>query len=124
MDEFIIGVDFDGTIVKNDYPGIGKLKSGVFFILPLLWMMKFTIILWTCREGELLREATDFCHIHGINLDYVNRNSPKRIETYGGDCRKLSCDLLVDDTAGVVNWYWVFIKALFLRWKKNIRREN
>lgn len=116
----IIGIDFDGTIVKNKWPEIGKPK---FMALPVLWWIQsrgHTLILNTCREGKLELNACWWLLGRGVRLDYVNQNASSRIKEYEGDCRKISCDLLVDDTAGFVFWPWVYLRVKFkelrLKW--------
>ncbi len=117
-----IGVDFDGTIVVNKYPSIGQPK---FLVIPVLkWLTKrHTVILWTCREGRRLDEAIKWCKQRGVEFHFVNCNSFERIRQYNGDCRKLSCDMLIDDNAGFIFWPWVFIKVLFRGWKHE-RRDS
>ncbi len=111
----IIGVDFDVTIAVSRYPEIIKPK---FMAIPILkWLMKrHTCVLWTCRSGEPLEQAILWLKEHGIKFDYINCNTPERIKQYGGDCRKLSCDLLIDDTAGFIFWPMVAIKVLVKEW--------
>jgi len=46
-----------------------------------------------------LRVATAYCAIHGLFFDAVNENLPERIKAFGGDCRKISCDIFYDDKA-------------------------
>jgi len=113
----VIGVDFDGTIVKDRYPNIGKPKFLAFESLKRL-SKSHTLILWTCRKDKELDEVIKYCEQHGIKFNYVNQNTFSRIREYGGDCRKLSCDLLIDDKAGLVFWPWVLIKAWYLSIKK------
>lgn len=112
MKKLVIGLDFDGTIVKSRYPKIGRFKFGAKFVCRWLYRRGHTLILWTCREGILLDEAVWACWMKGINFHYHNENTTERIEQYGGDCRKLSSDILVDDTAGFVFWPWVLIRTL------------
>lgn len=115
----IIAIDFDGTVVKNDWPNIGKLR---LFAVPVLkWLNKHHyLILYTCREGMLLREAEEFLWTKGIGFRYVNVNLGKRIREYGNDCRKISADLYIDDRAvGYWNWPLVFISILgMMAWQK------
>lgn len=116
----VLGVDFDGTIVKSKYPDIGRFKFGAR--LMLRWLYKrHTLVLWTCREGMYLDQAVWACKVKGIHFHFHNQNTGERIAQYGGDCRKLSCDLLIDDMAGFVFWPWVFIKVLFREQK--LKRE-
>lgn len=56
-----------------------------------------TIILWTCREGKRLQEATQFCRDHGLMLNYINRNPPEVIRRLGYDPRKIYADIYIDD---------------------------
>ena len=55
------------------------------------------IILWTCREGERLLKAVDWCWEHGLAFDAVNENLPEMIEWHGNDCRKIFADVYIDD---------------------------
>jgi len=111
MKKLVIGLDFDGTVVKSAYPKIGKPK---FLALPILrWLMqRHTVVLWTCRSGQYLDDALRWCRDNGLRFEFVNCNIFDRIRAYGGDCRKLSCDILVDDTAGVIFWPWVVVRTL------------
>ena len=105
MKKLVIGLDFDGTVVKSAYPKIGKPK---FLSLPILrWLMqRHTVVLWTCRSGQHLDDALRWCRDNGLRFEFVNCNTFDRIRAYGGDCRKLSCDILVDDKAGVIVCPW------------------
>ena len=55
------------------------------------------IILWTCRQGERLQQAVEWCKQFGLEFDAVNENLPEMIEHYGGDTRKVFYDVLIDD---------------------------
>lgn len=55
------------------------------------------IILWTCRCGERLQDAVDWCKMYGLEFDAVNENLPEMIEKYGNDSRKIFYDVLIDD---------------------------
>lgn len=57
------------------------------------------IILWTCRCGQPLADAVEFCRTHGLEFDAVNENLPEMIEAYGEDSRKVSADKYIDDAA-------------------------
>jgi len=112
MKKLVIGIDFDGTIVVSKYPSIGQPKF--LAISVLRWLTKrHTVILWTCREGRRLDEAIKWCKQRGVEFQFVNCNSFERIRQYNGDCRKLSCDMLIDDVAGFVFWPWVLVRVLF-----------
>ena len=63
-----IAVDFDGTIVENKYPEIGKELPFAIHTLQLLQEEGNRIILFTSREGELLDAAVAFCHERGLDF--------------------------------------------------------
>ena len=56
-----LAIDFDGTIVDDAYPGIGKPKTFVFETLRKLQSEGYRLILWTYRHGDSLNEAVEFC---------------------------------------------------------------
>ena len=117
----VIAVDFDGTIVKNRWPDIGPFR---FLARPVLrWLQRrgHTLILWTCREHKHLGAAKRFLWLHGIWFDYYNLNAPARVTEYGGDCRKISADLYIDDRAGWVFWPFVWLKILLLEAREWLR---
>ena len=68
----IIAVDFDGTIVDDAYPAIGKAKLFAFDTLKKLQDEGHRLILWTYRSGKKLEEAVNFCEAQGIVFYAVN----------------------------------------------------
>ena len=54
QDRLIIAVDFDGTIVEDAYPKIGKTRIFAFETLKRLQQDGHRLILWTYRSGCLL----------------------------------------------------------------------
>lgn len=96
--DMIIAVDFDGTLCEDKYPDIGIPKD-TFYNIRHYKELGATLILNTCRNGELLRAAVEWCKRRGLTFDYVNENAPSRIKQYGGDTRKISADLYIDDKA-------------------------
>lgn len=98
----VIAVDFDGTIVEHRYPQIGKELP--FAVSTLRQLQKeqpdLRLILWTVREGELLRQAVDWCAERGLTFFAVNSNYPEELPTEssaGQGCRKVTADLYIDD---------------------------
>ena len=73
----IIAVDFDGTIVENNYPGIGREMPFATEVLKKLQQENHRLILWTVREGKLLEEAVAFCRERGLEFYAVNRDYPE-----------------------------------------------
>ncbi len=93
----IIAIDFDGTIVENAFPAIGEMRSGAKKHIKKLRQRGYKIIISTCREGDKATEAKAYLEARNVPFDAFNENLPEMIELYGGDCRKISADIYVDD---------------------------
>jgi hypothetical protein len=91
-----IAVDFDGTIVDHEYPGIGKEKLFAFQTLKELEKLGARLILWTFRAGKELDEAVEFCRKNGIEFYAVNKNYPEEVFNENIS-RKIDADLYIDD---------------------------
>jgi hypothetical protein len=105
----IIAVDFDGTIVEHAYPKIGKPIPFALEVLKKLQQEEHhTLLLWTVREGEFLKEAVDYCAKQGINFYAVNSNYPE--EEAGDTPRKLLADIFIDDKnlGGLPDWSVIY----------------
>lgn len=87
----IIAVDFDGTLCTNKYPEIGEPNLEIIKYLKQQKEQGAKIILWTCRSGDLLKNALNWCQNHKIALDCVNENLPEVTESFGSDTRKIFC---------------------------------
>lgn len=109
----IIAIDFDGTIVEDAYPKIGKPQIFAFETLRKLQAEGFRLILWTYRSGKPLKEAVAFCKENGINFYAVNKSFPEENfdDTYS---RKINADIFVDDRniGGFIGWTEVYKKIL------------
>ena len=104
-DQLIIAVDFDGTIVEDAYPKIGKPMLFAFETLTKLQEKGHRLILWTYRNGERLDEAVNFCEENGIHFYAVNKSFPE--EEYNESMsRKIHADLFIDDrnVGGFFGW--------------------
>ena len=101
----VLGVDFDGTLSFGKWPECGPANVGLLDFLKKRKADGDKLILWTCREGEELEDAVQWCSIQGITVDAVNDNLPEIIEQYGCNSRKISCDLYIDDKAVAGNVY-------------------
>jgi hydroxymethylpyrimidine pyrophosphatase-like HAD family hydrolase len=100
-----IAVDFDGTIVEDRYPGIGKPQLFAFETLKALQQQQHQLILWTVREGKALQEALDFCKKYGVEFYAVNKNFPEEV-LEPEQSRKLNVDFFIDDRniGGFLGW--------------------
>lgn len=99
MGDYIIAVDFDGTLCENAWPGIGEARAGVIDYVLGQQMTGAKLILWTNRKDERLEEAVKWCAARGIAFDAVNENLPEVIERFGGDTRKVFANEYLDDRA-------------------------
>ncbi len=106
----IIAIDFDGTIVEDAYPDIGKPKIFAFETLKQLQKDGHRLILWTYRNGRKLDKAVEFCRENGIEFYAVNKSYPEEDENDKSIPRKLNADLFVDDrnVGGFPGWGEVY----------------
>ena len=100
-----IAVDFDGTIVEHEYPGIGKDKLFAFETLRELQKHGALLILWTFRTGDELEKAVEYCKNNGIEFYAVNKNYPEE-EYKDSISRKINADVYIDDknVGGFPGW--------------------
>lgn len=80
----IIAVDFDDTLAKagEKYPEIGE---PTYLLTTLIGFRKIfkehlQIILWTCRAGEALQMAIDYCKERGLEFDAINEDVPATLK--------------------------------------------
>lgn len=107
----IIAIDFDGTIVENRYPEIGKEMPFAIEVLKKLQNERHRLILWTVREGKLLNEAVEFCKARGLEFYAVNRDYPEEEKERNNHfSRKLKADLWIDDRnlGGLPDWGTIY----------------
>ena len=100
-----IAVDFDGTIVENKFPEIGKPKLFSFESLIKLQKEGHQLILWTYRYGIKLEEAVEFCRKNGLEFYAVNQSYPE--EDFDMEIsRKILADIFIDDRnfGGMHGW--------------------
>lgn len=96
-----IAIDFDGCICTNAYPDIGAPNWSVINKACAEHAAGAGLILWTCREGELLRQAVDACTKWGLHFDAVNNSLPSWIAAFGNHPRKIGATEYWDDRAVV-----------------------
>ncbi|MFD2823015.1 BT0820 family HAD-type phosphatase [Lacinutrix iliipiscaria] len=108
-DKLILAIDFDGTIVDDAYPKVGKPKLFAIETLKKLQQDGHRLILWTYRSGKPLEEAVAFCKSKGITFYAVNKSFPE--EQYDDTkSRKIHADLFIDDRniGGFLGWGEVY----------------
>lgn len=57
------------------------------------------LILWTCREGLMLRAAVKACQEWGLTFDAINESLPDWIEAFANRPRKVGATEYWDDRA-------------------------
>lgn len=107
----IIAVDFDGTIVTDQYPKIGTELPFATETLRMLIKDRHRLILWTVREGKHLEEALEWCHQRGVDFYAVNKDFPEEdLEKTENSSRKIKADIFIDDRgiAGLPDWGQIY----------------
>ena len=105
MEKKTIAVDFDGTIVTNAYPDIGKPLLFAFDTLKKIQSEGHILILWTYRSGTKLEEAVAFCKKNGVTFYAVNKSYPEE-KISPNISRKINADVFIDDRniGGMMGW--------------------
>lgn len=96
----IVAVDFDGTLAETKFPEIIKPIPKMIKYCKQLQKGGAILILYTCRKGQDLQDAVEWCEGQGLIFDYVNENTAENIANYGGmDTRKIFAHEYIDDKA-------------------------
>jgi hypothetical protein len=108
----LIAVDFDGTIVEDKYPSVGKAKPFAIETLKMLQEDGHRLILWTYRYGSKLQDAVDFMVAQGVAPYAVNRSYPEEDAHPSDVSRKIHADLFIDDRnfGGFPGWGEIYQK--------------
>lgn len=106
----VLAVDFDGTVVVDRYPEIGKPMPFAFEALRKLAQDGHRIVLWTYRAGKPLDEAVAFMKKQGIDLYAVNESFPGEKVDFVRTSRKIHADFFIDDriVGGFPGWGTVY----------------
>ena len=107
----IIAVDFDGTIVRDRYPEIGREIPFPTSTLKMLMQEGHQFVLWTVRRGHTLEEAVEWCRERGVEFYAVNQSFPgEDQEESGSYSRKLKVDIFIDDrnVGGLPDWGTIY----------------
>lgn len=95
--KIILGVDFDGTIVENKFPGIGKMKPDADRVLKALSKSGFKIVIHTCRANPELGEDKSKKYIEDMEK-WLKDNEIPYDDIWKGVGKPL-VHLFVDDNA-------------------------
>ena len=90
----IYAVDLMEHCCESVFPGIGSPNMALINHLIKRRKQGNKIILWTCRCGERLKDAVEWCRGYGLEFDAVNENIQEMIKWHGNDCRKNFCRCL------------------------------
>ncbi|KAB2808093.1 BT0820 family HAD-type phosphatase [Phaeocystidibacter luteus] len=106
----LIAVDFDGTVVEDAYPEIGKPKLFAFETLKQLQKDGHRLILWTYRNGRYADKAAEFCKENGVEFYAVNASFPGEDRMDRNVPRKINADIFIDDrnVGGFPGWGEVY----------------
>jgi len=129
-----ITIDFDGTVVTEKWPDIGRLKFGAKWVINKL-SKKHTIIINTLREDKKVpflniernwkSEAREFLTKKGVTFHFLNENPLELIEKWGNS-RKLAGDVFIDDKNILPLTFWpliyvvLSIKIFYRKLKKKV----
>lgn len=78
-----IAIDFDGCLSTDAFPAIGEPNWPVINRAKAEQRAGAGLILWTCREDQLLLDAIAACEGWGLTFDAVNESLPDWIEAFG-----------------------------------------
>ncbi len=94
-----IAIDFDGCLCTDAFPAIGKPNWDVVNRAKQEQRDGAGLILWTCREGDLLEAAVDACWDWGLTFDAINESLPDWIKEFNNRPRKVGASEYWDDKA-------------------------
>lgn len=96
---YIVAVDFDGTLVEDKFPEIGKPIEKTWEHVRKCQASGVKVILWTSRDNDRLKDAVKFCNDRGLIFDAINENLPECIAMFNNDTRKIYANEYWDDKA-------------------------
>jgi len=126
----IVAIDFDGTIYADGYPDIeeGHFVKDAIDSIKIIQNAGWRTVLWTCREGDYLKDARQVLNDEGIYMDGYNENilTQEELDEFGfKDTRKIGADVYIDDKiiGGFTNWIAIKQKLLTLYDENNMQMD-
>ena len=112
----IISIDYDDTIGYQDFPRSGTIKPNAKEVINRLYDEGHHILIWTCRAFDRLETAKEYLKECGVKYHLINENLIHNIEKYGGDTRKQSAHIYIDDRQlGGIPDNWLVIEEMIRR---------
>lgn len=110
----IFAIDFDGTIVKHEYPKIGDLRPRAKSVINKLYDKGHYIIIWTCRNDPELTEAINYLKMIRIKYHKVNENAPLKLVGFK-TAPKIFANVYIDDLNLGGFPGWDYVRKLYLK---------
>jgi hydroxymethylpyrimidine pyrophosphatase-like HAD family hydrolase len=115
----IFAIDFDGTLTEESkYPEVGKERIFAIQTCKDLQKAGHQLVLWTCRSGETLKEAVEWCRKRGFEPDAVNENVGWAVAELHSP--KIYADHYIDDRSFPAFNNWSSVRTKFLTSSKPI----
>lgn len=93
----VIAVDFDGTLVKDQFPNLGQpFIEGINTVNAMI-EVGYEIVIWTARQ-ELV-PVMEHLKNHGLNIDKVkiNAHADYMLNRYESQGIKIGASIYIDD---------------------------
>jgi hypothetical protein len=128
----IVAVDFDGTLVKGKFPGIGALNQyAVDKLTGLHNKSDLRIIVWTCRVGLSEKMAKNYLEKIAFPFETINKNVVDMTRYLGLTAltRKVYADYYIDDHNWLTDpWshsFWdAFEEEVVVHWPLRQKEEK
>ena len=97
--KLVVAVDFDGTLVKHEWPEIGPMMKNADVVMRRLYYAGHKLIIWTARSGDsAVNAAKAWLHEKGIPYHGFNELPEPQRSMYGPlRGAKLHADCFIDD---------------------------
>lgn len=93
-----IAIDIDGTVLEEGYyPKFGPFRPHAIRVIKKIRQHGGKVVIWTCRTGDQVLECKEILKDAGIEYDKFNEELEETKELFGGDSRKVFCDIYIDD---------------------------